>query len=200
MIRTAVFALGASLVALGCGAASAQVITTNSASPAANLEAPPPEVDRVAGPALPPGIGREGVRIVRPAAMLFASFDTDHDGQITDAEIDAGAAISFAVADKNHDGAITGFEQSDWATLVGSGGDVLANPMQFDSDLDRSVTLAEFTSGLHRLADTLKKKGESVLAYADLVQPLQPPGGGAQASESGQPPPKGQKAKHASPS
>jgi hypothetical protein len=203
MTRIAVFTLGASLFALACaagtGVAAGQVITTNSATPSANLEAPPADVDRVAGPGLPPGVGREGVRIVRPAAMLFASYDVNHDGKITDAEIDAGAALSFAVADKNNDGAITGFEQTDWATLVGSGSDVLSNSMQFDSDLDRSVTRAEFVSGLHRLADTLKKKGEAVLTYGDLVQPLQQPGAGAQANESGEAPPL-KKGKRASPS
>jgi hypothetical protein len=205
MTRNAVFALGASLLALACAAGAgpvlAQVITTNSARPSANLEAPPPDVDRVAGPTLPPGVGREGVRLVRPGAMLFASYDVNHDGKITDAEIDAGAALSFAVADKNNDGALTGFEQTDWATLVGSGSDVLSNSMQFDTDVDHSVTKAEFVSGLHRLADSLKKKGESVLTYADLVQALQPqPGGSAQANESGEAPPKGQKNKRVSPS
>ncbi|MEP7209883.1 MAG: hypothetical protein ABI740_03520 [Alphaproteobacteria bacterium] len=203
MTRTAI-AIAASLTALACvaglGSAAAQVITTNSNAPSANLEAPPPDVERVAGPGLPPGVGREGVRIVRPGAMLFASYDANHDGKITDAEIEAGAASSFAVADKNNDGAIAGFEQTDWATLVGGASDVLSNSMQFDSDLDHSVTKAEFVSGLHRLADTLKKKGESVLTYADLVQPLQQPGAGAQASESGEAPPKGQKSKRVSPS
>jgi hypothetical protein len=201
MTRIAVFALGAGLLALSCAsAASGQVITTNSAAPAANLDVPPPDVDRVAGPGLPPGVGREGVRLVRPGAMLFASYDANHDGKITDAEIDAGAAQSFAVADKNNDGAITGFEQTDWATLVGSGSDVLSNSMQFDTDVDHSVTRAEFLSGIHRLADSLKKKGESVLTYGDLVQSLQQPGAGAQASESGEAPPKGQKSKKVSPS
>jgi hypothetical protein len=192
--------LAALAIAASLAPASAQVITTNSAAPAANLDAPPPDVDRVAGPGLPPGVGREGVRIVRPGAMLFASYDANHDGKITDDEIEVGAVASFAVADKNNDGAVAGFEQTDWATLVGSGSDVLANSMQFDSDLDHSVTRAEFVSGIHRLADTLKKKGESVLTYADLVQPLQQPGSGAQASESGQAPPKGQKTKRVSPS
>ena len=188
MTRIAVFAVGASLAALafsfGAGSAAAQVITTNSSTPSANLEPPPADVDRVAGPLLPRGVDREGVRVVRPGALLFASYDTNHDGKITDEEIDAGAAASFAVADKNKDGALTGFEQSDWAILVGSGSDVLANSMQFDSDLDHSVSKIEFVSGLHRLANTLKKPGQSVLTYADLVQPLQPqPGSGPQASD-----------------
>lgn len=198
MTRIAVVALSGSLLALalaaGAGAAWAQVITTTSASPpAAAPESPPAEVDRIAGPSVPRGIGREGVRLVRPGAMLFASYDVNHDGRITDAEIDAGAALSFAVADANHDGALTGFEQTDWARLVGAASDVLSNAMLFDSDLDRSVTPAEFVSGIRRLADTLKKKGESDLVYGDLVQPLQPQPEGAQANESGEAPAKGRK-------
>ena len=206
MTRIAVFALGASLAAIACaagaGSAAAQVITTNSGRPSANLDEPPPDVERVVGPVLPPGVAREGVRVVRAGALLFASYDANHDGRITDEEIDAGAGASFAFADKNADGALTGFEQTDWASLVGSASDVLSNSMQFDSDLDHSVTKIEFVSGLHRLANTLKKPGQSVLTYGDLVQSLQPqPGAGPQASDQGgQAPGSKRNGRHVSPS
>jgi hypothetical protein len=132
--------------------------------------APEPEVDRVLGPQR--GLGfraPEGVRVVRPGALLFASFDRNFDGRVTAEEIDSGAAGAFAAADRNRDGVVSGFEQNDWAESVGSLNDVLSNPMTFDVDLDRSVTAAEFSAGLKRIAGQVAPEG---LTFAELVKPL----------------------------
>jgi hypothetical protein len=135
---------------------------------------PVDEIDRVVGPQRGGGFrAPEGVRRVSPGALLFASFDRNYDGRITADEMDAGAAGSFATADRNGDGVISGFEQNDWASSVASMNDVLSNPMTFDVDLDRSVTRAEFVSGLKRIAGQVAP-GE--LSFADLVRPLSRPG------------------------
>ena len=139
---------------------------------------PPPErIDRVAGVVSPGGVGRapEGVRVVAPGALVFASFDRNSDGKITVAEIAAGADATFAAADKNGDGKITGFEQSDWAASIGNPTDVMANTMTFDIDLDRFVTKAEFAAGLKRIANQIQPSGD--LLYADLLRPLTRPTG-----------------------
>ena len=83
---------------------------------------------------------------------------------------------AFAAAHKNHDGGITGFEQSDWAAAIGNPTDVMANAMTFDIDLDRSVTRAEFVSGLKRIAGQIQPNGD--LMYADLLRPLTRPSNG----------------------
>jgi hypothetical protein len=134
--------------------------------------APPDEVDRVVEPQRGGIREPDGVRVVEPGALLFASFDRNFDGKVSLEEIEAGAAGAFIVADKNKDGVITGFEQNDWATAVGSMNDVLSNPMTFDVDLDRSVTKAEFASGLKRIAGLV---GPGELSFADLVKPLSRP-------------------------
>ena len=46
----------------------------------------------------------------------------------------------------------------------------MANAMTFDIDLDRSVTKAEFTAGLVRIAGQIQPNGD--LTFADLLQPL----------------------------
>jgi hypothetical protein len=129
-------------------------------------------IDRITGQVNPGGGHRapEGVKVVAPGALVFARFDTNLDGVITLAEIDAGAPLAFAAADRNGDGQITGFEQTDWAGAMGSSADVLANAMTFDIDLDRSVTKAEFTTGLKRIASQIRAEGD--LTFADLLQPL----------------------------
>jgi hypothetical protein len=139
---------------------------------AAAFPASAQDVDRIAGKVTPGGGFKppEGVRIVNPGALVFASFDRNFDGHITADEIQAGAEAVFAIADKNQDGSITGFEQSDWAAIMGSGGDVLANTMTFDIDLDRAVTKEEFVTGMKRLASQIQPSGD--LTFNDLIQPL----------------------------
>jgi hypothetical protein len=171
--------LGGFLALAGPGFAQAsdQTVEVDRSEPVA----PQGTVDHVVGPAPRPGGGLrvpEGVRMVSPGALLFASFDRDYDGRIGPAEVEAGAAGAFAVADRNRDGSITGFEQSDWAASVGAVGDILSNPMTFDVDLDRSVTRVEFISGLKRLAGQISP---NEIAFADLVKPLN------QAEEQGEP-------------
>jgi hypothetical protein len=133
------------------------------------------DVDRITGTGPSPGGGfraPEGVRVVSPGALLFASFERNFDGKISADEIAAGAEGAFIAADRNKDGAVTGFEQNDWAVSVGAATDVLANPMTFDIDLDRTVTKAEFTTGLKRLAGQLSDNNSGELVFADLVKPL----------------------------
>ena len=129
-------------------------------------------IDRIAGQVSPGGgpMAPHGVKVVAPGALVYARFDADLDGKITVAEIDAGAAVAFAAADSNGDQHITGFEQTDWAGRMGSQVDLMSNAMTFDIDLDRSVTRAEFTAGLKRIAGQIQPNGD--LTFADLLQPL----------------------------
>lgn len=129
-------------------------------------------IDRITGQVSPGGAPRapDGVKVVAPGALVFARFDADLDGKITAAEIEAGAALAFAAADANGDQQITGFEQTDWAARMGNPSDLMANAMTFDIDLDRSVTKAEFTAGLKRIAGQIQPNGD--LTFADLLQPL----------------------------
>ncbi|MDP3492243.1 MAG: hypothetical protein Q8R82_03955 [Hyphomonadaceae bacterium] len=133
-------------------------------------------IDRVTGAPSPGGIFRppEGVKVVSPGALIYASFDRNFDGVISVEEIAAGAAAAFDVADKNRDGFVTGFEQTDWAARMSSGGDVMANAMTFDIDLDRQVTRGEFVAGFKRLAGQINPSGD--LTFIDLVRSLNRPG------------------------
>jgi hypothetical protein len=169
------------------------------------LPEPPPPVDQVeriapqgaGGPRMMAARG-EGVRIVKPGALLFASYDTDQNGRITRAEVDAGAQRSFTLADTNKDGEVAGFEQTAWAESVGSIDDVLTNPMSFDVNLDKRITPAEFASGLRRLAGPLEEPGgNGDILYTALIQGLNrsqeqaergPPPGGPGGFAGGPPP------------
>lgn len=130
-------------------------------------------IDRITGTTRPGGNFRppEDVKVVVPGALVFASFDANHDGIISNDEIAAGAERAFSIADRNGDGVITGFEQSDWANAMGDPTGVLANAMTFDINLDRSVQPSEFAAGLQRIAGQIAQE-DGALKYTDLVQPL----------------------------
>lgn len=196
MKRAALGVVAGALLAWGAAPAFAQVADTvapSSAQAPADPQPPsqpppvqtPPQpqeqavevdrIDRVSGSAPGPMMrAPEGVKVVAPGALIYASFDRDFDGVVTRAEMDAGGALAFDVADKNRDGYITGFEQTDWASRMSAAGDVMANAMTFDIDLDRQVTRAEFIAGFKRLAEQINPSGE--LTFSDLVRPLSRPG------------------------
>lgn len=114
---------------------------------------------------------------------LLASFDADHDGIISDAELKEGAERAFTAADANGDGVITAFEQADWAQSLGGGGGVLANSMLFDADLNRKVTPQEFLAGVTRIAaefrdpQTAQLKVERMMAMANKPDRVDAPPG-----------------------
>lgn len=154
----------AAILALVPGAARAQVVTTSTATET---------VERVvAAPAEAPAAlpNRDDLRIVRAGAMVFASYDANLDGAVTDAEVSGGAVRSFKVADGDGDGVLSGLEQGDWARRVGAGPDVLSNPMTFDADLDRQVTEAEFVAGVRRLAGQHKRPGAADIQLRDMIR------------------------------
>lgn len=150
------------LMLLALGVASPAIAQT--ASEVDHVERPP-------GP-IAPGFNRQDARLMRPGALLLASYDRNLDGVISLREIDDGAEGSFQVADRNGDGVLGGFEQSDWAKAVGGGEDVLANPMLFDADLDRQTTKEEFVAGVKRLAASAETEEPGVLRFSDLTRPL----------------------------
>lgn len=140
----------------------------------ASAQAAPDGIDHVERPPGPiaPGFNRQDARLMRPGALLLASYDRNFDGVISMREISDGAEGSFEAADRDGDGVLGGFEQSDWARTVGGGDDILANPTLFDADLDRLTTREEFIAGVKRLAASAETEQPGVLSFRDLTRPL----------------------------
>ncbi|MEL7039878.1 MAG: hypothetical protein AAGL90_00040 [Pseudomonadota bacterium] len=108
---------------------------------------------------------------LKPGAGLFITFDSNQDGRITSAEIDAGIPAAFANADKNQDGFVTAIEQQEWAADLPTRDDSLANPFRFDPNLDRRADLEEFTSVITNLALDYKDEESGDIIVADLKAP-----------------------------
>jgi len=158
------------------------LLTFSTAGPAVAQETDVERIERVVAPRpIGAGVRNDGVRVVRPGALLLASFDRNGDGRVSPSELSDGAKVSFRFADRNADGVLSGFEQSDWAGVIGGLEDVLSNPMLFDTDLDRSVTPTEFEAGLRRMSEGYSDAAGNI-AFSALIQPLTP---GARPGEAG---------------
>ena len=92
-----------------------------------------------------------------PGGGLLMSFDANSDGLISTTEIEFGIIEAFLLADANADGNLTPLEQAAWANELPTRDDTLNNPVRFDPNLDRYVSLEEFTGAVQQM----------VLIYAD---------------------------------
>ena len=108
---------------------------------------------------------------LRPAGGLFVSFDSNEDGLISVDEIQAGIPLAFADADANQDGELTAIEQQAWADSLPTRDDSLANPVRFDPNLDRRVSLEEFTTVIRELGLDYADKESGNIIVADLKAP-----------------------------
>jgi len=110
-----------------------------------------------------------GGRIIKPAGLLFATYDANDDFRIDAAEVEAGVAASFERADSDRDGDIGLVELANWAELTL--GAETARPGRFDFDTDASgrITRAEFVDTLTGFAE--RHAGEDgVIAFSELTE------------------------------
>lgn len=114
---------------------------------------------------------------LKPGAGLFITFDTNNDGRISQAELDAGIPAAFTQADSNEDGYLTALEQQDWARSLPTRDDSLANPFRFDPNLDRRVDLDEFTLVISNLGRDYSDEVSGDIIIADLKAPRPTRGG-----------------------
>ncbi|MCR9224667.1 MAG: EF-hand domain-containing protein [Hyphomonas sp.] len=114
---------------------------------------------------------------LKPGAGLFITFDTNNDGRISQAELDAGIPAAFTQADSNEDGYLTALEQQDWARSLPTRDDSLANPFRFDPNLDRRVDLDEFTLVISNLGRDYSDELSGDIIIADLKAPRPTRGG-----------------------
>lgn len=124
-----------------------------------------PSIPKVRGP----------ITIIRPAALLFATFDKDGDYKIARAEASQGVADAYGRADQDNNGRISLFELEDWREAAFGSMDALPGNMNFDTDYDNQVSKVEFTSALMDLFDRHDKDKNGQVKHGELMQILEVP-------------------------
>ncbi|GAB5457029.1 MAG: hypothetical protein Hens3KO_00590 [Henriciella sp.] len=105
---------------------------------------------------------------LKPGGGLFISFDQDANGIVSTSEISTGIPVAFIDADANSDGVLTAIEQQAWAERLPTRDDSLANPVRFDPNLDRQVSLEEFQGVIETLGAAYADEETGNIAIADL--------------------------------
>ena len=113
-----------------------------------------------------------GALMLRPGALVFASFDVNSDSRIDAEELGAGLDRAFAAADLDGSGALSPLEYADWAGRALGARDARPNVGGLDLDLDRTITRAEFDRGFRETAALLTRDPALGLTIADLVEPV----------------------------
>jgi len=110
--------------------------------------------------------------------MMFVSFDTNADLQVSGDEIEAGIAREFERADANHDGQLQPIEFQNWSNLVLGGSAMGPFRLDFDRNVDNVITRDEFVNEIHgrvRDYDTDSNGSLSRSEFVRLVGQARPP-------------------------
>lgn len=131
-----------------------------------------------------PGERPEGVSAVpisetaEPVGLAIASFDTDHDGRTTRAELNEALLRSFAAADSDGDGVLGYIEYSGWATTWLGSATALPGPYAIDADGDDRISREELLAEFGRHFLRLDRDSDGAVSHAELLtvsQPRMPP-------------------------
>jgi len=111
-------------------------------------------------------------------AMMLVSWDGDGDLNITAAEVDTGIPREFARADSNSDGSVTPIEFQAWTNIVLGGGPMGPYRLDFDRNVDNTITREEFETEIRARVRDYDEDGNQVLTrgeFTHLVGAARPP-------------------------
>jgi hypothetical protein len=111
-------------------------------------------------------------------AMMLVSWDADGDLNITAAEIDAGIPREFTRADANGDGSLSPIEFQAWTNTVLGGGPMGPYRLDFDRNVDNTITREEFETEIRARVRDYDEDGNGVLTrseFTHLVGTARPP-------------------------
>ncbi len=123
------------------------------------------------GPERGPRMQGEPPRVLLSAdTLLFASFDANADLRVETSEIEAGIAREWTRADANGDGALAPIEFQTWMNLALGGSNAPPYRLDFDRNVDNSITRAEFETEMRSRAADYDKNTDGVLERVEFLR------------------------------
>lgn len=105
-------------------------------------------------------------------AMMYASFDSDNDLRVTNAEIEAGITREFARADTSHDGSLQALEFAAWSNAALGGNLTAPYRFDFDRNVDNIITAEEFRTEILARAHDYDANNDGVLTRDEFIRQL----------------------------
>jgi hypothetical protein len=171
LTRTRIAAAALVSTALVSAAAIIPSYAQDAGAPAATAPAAAPADTiirvRIGGPGFGGPLGRD---VGGLAQDLLATYDTDGNGTVTQAEIDAVRAAEIATYDANGDGTLNLEEyQALWLARVYER--MVDAFQELDANGDGTVTAEEFNAGLNNIVALRDADGDGALGPTDRPQP-----------------------------
>jgi len=114
---------------------------------------------------------REPIRAILSAdVMMFVSFDTNGDLNISADEITAGIEREWTRADANHDGQVQPIEFQNWSNLVLGGSAMGPFRLDFDRNVDNTITRQEFDTEIQARVRDYDTDGNGVLSRSEFIR------------------------------
>ena len=102
--------------------------------------------------------------------MMFVSFDTNGDLQVSADEIQAGIAREFERADANHDGQLQPIEFQNWSAAVLGGSAMGPFRLDFDRNVDNVITREEFVNEINARVHDYDTDNSGSLSRSEFVR------------------------------
>ena len=119
-----------------------------------------------------------GDKSAPPAALMLAALDTNNDQKVDRAELEAGADKAFDSADTDHNGQVSIAELADWARRWLGDAYALPGHFQFDQDQNDVISREEFHVTFRKLFNQFDQNADGVLDRSELLT-MTLPGHGA---------------------
>lgn len=113
-----------------------------------------------------------GAQVVKPGALLIASFDRNADYRVDKAEFEAGLKSAYSNADEDGSGVLSIFEYRSWAKKALGSPDAFPAWMNIDRNGNNSVDPDEFTKEYYRFARAYGILDPGGIVLADLSSDL----------------------------
>ncbi len=103
-------------------------------------------------------------------AMMFVSFDTNGDLNVSRDELEAGITREYARIDTNGDTNVSPIEFQNWANAVFGGGQMGPYRLDFDRNVDNTITREEFETEIRARFSDYDENGDSQIARGEMVR------------------------------
>jgi hypothetical protein len=117
------------------------------------------------------GSTRDPIRaLLSGDALMFVSFDANGDLSVSREELEAGITREIPRTDTSGDGTISPIEFQTWANAVLGGGQMGPYRLDFDRNVDNTITREEFETEIRARFSDYDENNDGVVTRSEMVR------------------------------